>query len=94
MATVRSFLDGTKPWNVGKNHPKFKEAAIDDGMVEIFCLKSILSIALLKILRGVFSGGVKRLAQGKSISIQMHPMEVWASKKQGKKSVLHRLGVK
>jgi diacylglycerol kinase family enzyme len=63
VLNIPSYADGTKPWNVGKNHPKFKEAAIDDGMVEIFCLKSILSIALLKILRGVFSGGVKRLAQ-------------------------------
>ena len=78
-----SVLDGTKPWDVGKNHPHFKEAAIDDGMVEVFCLKSILSIALLKTLRGVFSGGVSKLAQGSKISIQMHPMEVWATKKQG-----------
>ena len=52
-------------------------------MVEVFCLKSILSIALLKTLRGVFSGGVSKLAQGSKISIQMHPMEVWARKKQG-----------
>lgn len=83
VLNIPSYADGTKPWDVGKNHPHFKEAAIDDGMVEVFCLKSILSIALLKTLRGVFSGGVSKLAQGSKISIQMHPMEVWATKKQG-----------
>ncbi len=83
LSFCRLRTDGTKPWNVGKNHPKFKEAAIDDGMVEVFCLKSILSIALLKTLRGVLSGGVSKLAQGKNISIEMHPMEVWAKHKEG-----------
>merc|ERR1711934_932715 len=68
---------------VDKNHPTLQEAAIDDGMVEVFCLKSILSIAFLKTLKGIWSGGVTRLAQGRNISIEMHLKEVWAQKKRG-----------
>ena len=80
---IPSYADGTKPWTVDKNHPTLQEAAIDDGMVEVFCLKSILSIAFLKTLKGIWSGGVTRLAQGRNISIEMHPKEVWAQKKRG-----------
>ena len=83
VLNIPSYADGTKPWDVGKNHPHFKEAAIDDGLVEIFCLKSILSIAFLKTFRGIFSGGVKKLAQGRAVSIEMHPMEEWAKNKSG-----------
>ena len=39
------------------------------------------NLAWLKTFRGIFSGGVKRLAQGKSVSIEMRTHEEYASSK-------------
>jgi len=74
VLNMPSYAGGTQPWGIKKD-PKYKDPAINDGVIEVLGLKGALHLA--RIQTHTSAGKGIRLAQGKSITfVVQQPMPV------------------